>query len=126
MPQADLQRARLSAFQICPEEGGFVAWKAIQIDSRFIGVIKLAIPSSAKRVSALVGRKCRCSKAIPLSCNRSVGKGVLLGVSCWDSSFEYRQGYPVEPDHYDSDIREECLPGIHFFMTKEEARSFVW
>jgi hypothetical protein len=32
----------------------------------------------------------------------------------------------VEEPNYDGDPRVECAPGIHFFMTKEEAEEYSY
>jgi hypothetical protein len=108
---ANLRDATLPPFQICPEEGGFIAWKQV-----FGGIVKLLIPASAKRTSTLVGRKCRASEAFVLE-----GGGYSLHKG---ASFSYKPGVVVTPDSYDDDIRVECTHGIHFFMTRKEAEEY--
>ena len=102
--------AELPHFQICPEEGSFVGYK--KVDS---GVLKLLIPSEAKRTSSLVGRKCRAEYVKVLD---GSGKSSRGGV--------YKEGETVYPNSYDDDIRFECTNGIHFFMTHEEAEEWKW
>jgi len=102
---ADLSRADLPDFQICPEEGSFIAWKGVHS-----GVIKLLVPATAKRTSSLIGRKCRAEYVYVLS---GSGKSDRGGV--------YVEGTKYYPDSYDDDIRVECSHGVHFFMTKAEA-----
>jgi hypothetical protein len=41
-----------------------------------------------------------------------------------DKEFTYTLGQVVSEPKYDDDIRVECAPGIHFFMTKEEAVAY--
>ena len=106
---ADLQGADLPDFQICPETGAFDAWKKTGN-----GVIKIRIPASAKRISSLVGRKCRAAFV-------KVLKG--SGYSPIKKLY-YEEGKIVHADSFDDDIRVECSHGIHFFMTKEEAEEF--
>jgi len=106
---ADLQGANLPDFQICPETGAFDAWKKTGN-----GVIKIRIPASAKRISSLVGRKCRAAFV-------KVLKG--SGYSPIKKLY-YEEGKIVHADSFDDDIRVECSHGIHFFMTKEEAEEF--
>ena len=112
---ADLSGANLPHFQIVPSKGSFTAWKKTTK-----GVIKIEIPTKAKRTSSLVGRKCRASfiKVI-----EGAGCG---GVSPTQSLNEltYNKGDIVYADKYDNDIRVECTHGIHFFMTKEEAEAW--
>jgi Family of unknown function (DUF5758)/Pentapeptide repeats (8 copies) len=107
---ADLSGANLPSFQICPEEGDFIAWKKVKG-----GVLKLLIPASAKRTSSLVGRKCRAEFVQVLE-----GEGV----SNHDGKTVYKPGSVVYPDKYDDDIRVECTSGIHFFMTRKEAEEY--
>ena len=107
---ADLEGARLPHFQICPEEGDFIAWKKVQG-----GVMKLLIPAAAKRTSSLVGRKCRAEFVVVLEGS---------GTSRYDNKTVYESGMTVHPDKYDDDIRVECTSGIHFFMTRKEAEEY--
>ena len=105
---ADLRGAKLPHFQICPEEGSFVAYKKVDT-----GVIKLEIPSKAKRTSSLIGRKCRAEYVRVLEGSGRSGRGG-----------DYKEGEIVYPDSYDDDIRVECTNGIHFFMTRKEAEEY--
>ena len=107
---ANLEGAGLPHFQICPEEGDFIAWKKVSG-----GVVKLLIPKEAKRTSSLVGRKCRAEFVVVLE---------DYGMSNHDGKTAYVPGATVYPDKYDDDIRIECTNGIHFFMTKREAEEY--
>ena len=107
---ADLSGAKLPHFQICPEEGGFTAWKKVSES-----VIKVLVPSEAKRTSSLVGRKCRAEFVVVLEGS---------GTSKYDGKTVYQPGLTVYPDKYDDDIRIECTSGIHFFMTRREAEEY--
>ena len=108
---ANLSGTTLPHFQRCPEEGDFIAWKAVSGGA----VIKLLVPKEAKRTSSLVGRKCRAEFVIVLE---------GYGVSIHDQETTYAPGLKVIPDKYDDDIRVECTSGIHFFMTKREAEEY--
>ena len=109
---ADLQGANLPDFQICPETGAFDAWKKTGN-----GVIKIRIPASAKRISSLVGRKCRAAFVKVL---KGSGYSSIRALK----KLYYEEGKIVHADSFDDDIRVECSHGIHFFMTKEEAEEF--
>ncbi len=37
----------------------------------------------------------------------------------------YVVGKVMEPDSFDPEWRNECAPGIHFFITKEEAIAYT-
>lgn len=38
--------------------------------------------------------------------------------------FVYKVGATVKPDRFDPDWRNECAPGIHFFITRIEAENY--
>ncbi len=110
---ANLEGAKLPRFQICPQEGSFIAYKKTTK-----GVIRIMIPDDAKRTNSLTDRKCRASKVIVLD-----GDGVG-GTGTYYPSLVYGEGDVIECEDYDDDIRVECTKGIHFFMTKEEAEEW--
>lgn len=102
----------------CPSDGAFVGWKKCRDGL----IVKLQIPSSAKRLSA-TGRKCICDKAKVLAIQNEDGTNakVEFATSCHDSSFIYRVGKYVSVGNFDEDRWNECSTGIHFFITREEA-----
>ena len=106
---ADLCGADLPHFQICPQEGSFLAYKCVDT-----GVITIEIPAEAKRTSSLVGRKCRAEFVRVVSGSGTSARG---GV--------YKEGEIYRPDGYDDDIRAECTNGVHFFMTRREAEEWL-
>lgn len=126
---ADLRRADLPAFQVVPETGAFEAWKsARRLDSGATVVLKLEIPADAKRVSTLVGRKCRASKAKVLAAFDHRGKRLPPNVpvrSHHDAKFSYVVGRTHSVKRMDRDIRVECTRGIHFFITRREAEEYI-
>ena len=98
----------------CPEEGSFVAWKKCKYDV----LVKLLIPEDAKRSSA-TSYKCRASKATVLAV-----EGAEVGVSDYDSNFVYKVGETVEVTNFDDDRWNECSTGIHFFVSKQHAKTY--
>jgi uncharacterized protein YjbI with pentapeptide repeats len=112
LSHTDLEGALLPNFQICPEQGDFIAWKKCKT-----GVVKLLIPATAQRTSNLIGRKCRASAAVVLRAPRGA-------CSAHDGTTQYITGQTIIPDSYDPDIRVECTHGIHFFITKKEAQEY--
>jgi hypothetical protein len=119
LTRANLTRANLTAFKIGPDEGAFIGFKKCQA-----GIIaKIQIPAKAKRMSSLVGRKCRCSEAEVLELKKGEME-VSIAYSQYKSSFVYEVGKTIKPDSYDDDIRVECSHGIHFFITREEAEKY--
>ena len=102
----------------CPEIGSFTAWK--KADGGYI--VKLEVTETAMRSSAY-GRKCRCSEARVLAIENTDGSTANVAEvhSQHDSAFVYRVGDIVRVDNFDKDRRNECAPGIHFFITRREA-----
>jgi hypothetical protein len=124
---ANLYRAKIELELInrflpicCPEYGAFIAWKKA---GAFI--VKLEIPEDAKRSSAF-GRKCRASKAVCMAIEDKDGNdsGKTEISSDHDNSFVYRVGETVEVADFDNDRTHECAPGIHFFITRQEAVNY--
>ena len=104
----------------CPEEGAFIGWKkAYKNQTKYL--VKLEIPADAKRSSA-AGRKCRCDKAEVLEIYTMGGEAFEETVySRYDNNFLYEKGKTVSVDDFEEDRWFECAPGIHFFITKQEA-----
>ena len=102
----------------CPEAGNFVAWKKVRGNL----IVKLEVTENAKRSSAF-GRKCRCNEAKVLDIQNLDGTSadVTEVYSKHDANFAYRVGETVRVDNFDEDRRNECAPGIHFFITRQEA-----
>lgn len=105
---------------VCPTEGEFIAWKIANEC-----IIKLRIPADARRSSG-TSRKCRCDKAEVLSINH-IWDGTPVDAVCsdYDPQFTYRVGCMVEEPGFDTDRWNVCAPGIHFFMSRREAESYV-
>ena len=110
---ANLTGAKLPSFQICPQEGSFLAYKKTTK-----GVITLLIPEDAKRTNSLVGRKCRASKVVVVDGEGCGGTGTHY------KGIVYDLASVIVCDDYDDDIRVECTEGIHFFMTLAEAEEW--
>lgn len=103
----------------CPSEGSFIGWKKVKNKM----IVKLLIPEDAKRSSAF-GRKCRCNKAVVLSIESIDGtpaKENYIASSIADPGFTYKVGETVSVSNFCTDRKMECAPGIHFFITREEA-----
>ena len=100
----------------CPEEGSFIGYK--KADNK---IVKLLITEDAKRSSA-TSRKCRCSKAKVLSITSLDGKEEYTdAASNRDPDFVYEVDKIVEVKDFDDNRWKECAPGIHFFITRNEA-----
>ena len=117
---ADLRGAKMDNSRCplaCPEEGAFIGFKkANEV------IVKLLIPENAKRSSA-TSRKCRCDKAVVLSITNLNGTPSDLTEVCssYDKTFKYVVGQTVSVSDFDENRWNECAPGIHFFVTRQEA-----
>ena len=116
---ADLYRA-VSAPLIpmsCPDSGSFTAWKKAHGY-----IVKLLIPEDARRSSA-TRRKCRCDKAVVVAIETVNGEQSELDeiASDRDSTFIYKVGETVTEPNFCEDRFQECAPGIHFFVDRQEA-----
>ena len=120
---ADLRGAKNVPYipMVCPEEGDFIGWKKAEGNKGKV-IVKLHIPSDAKRSSATT-RKCRCSKAEVIAIYNLDGteEGETTCHSDYDNSFIYEVGKTVEVTNFSEDRWSECAKGIHFFINRQEA-----
>lgn len=108
----------------CPEEGSFIGYKKARLRNCVPVIVKIMITEDAKRSSATT-RKCRCSKAKVLSITSIDGKTSFNeAISNFDENFLYKIDEIIEIKDFDEDRWNECAPGIHFFITREEAVNY--
>lgn len=126
--RADLRGANLSELtvaqtSILPDEGDIIGWKkSLALDGAPI-IVKLLIPSDAKRSNS-TGRKCRANKARILDLQDRQGNSLppdTTAYSSFDPDFTYKKGETVHVEDFDTNRWNECAPGIHFFITRIEA-----
>ena len=120
--KAVLRGAKNLNFPIaCPEKGRFTAFKKAGAY-----IIELEIPSDALRSSSTT-RKCRCSKAKVVSITNLDGtpSDIKSVASCHYLKFIYNLGETVEVANFDTNRWNECAPGIHFFITRQEAIDYA-
>ncbi len=104
----------------CPEIGGFVAYKKC-VDGR---IVTLYIPKDALRTSA-TGITCRASKAKVLMIESFEGdERFEIAYSLVKEDFIYQVGEVVVAENFNEDRWMDSTTGIHFFMTKEEAKGY--
>ena len=118
---ADLRSADLKKikhlYQIIPEEGSFIGWKKCSNSC----LVKIEIPSKAKRHNVLGGRKCRASYIKTIAIYTRHGNEIKECNGMHDIKTIYKVGRLTKPNKYDPNPLVECSHGIHFFVTKQEA-----
>lgn len=112
----------------CPRYDKIIGYKIIanHNNSKYL-LATLEIPAGVKRSSA-IGNKCRCEYAKVLSIVDCDGVAYDYGYSAEctsDKKILYIVGEHVYADSFDENRLNECAPGIHFFMTPEEAWDYV-
>ena len=130
--EADLRGANLRGAKhvniplACPEKGSFIGFKKVRGTKEEPLIVELEISEDAMRSSA-TGRKCRCSKAKVVSITTEDGYEVEDGYvySSYDPEFIYEVGKTVEVSDFDPDRWNKCAPGIHFFITRQEAVDYI-
>lgn len=111
----------LSGRSVCPPVGPFTAFKKVIDGGWRTYVLELRIPGDARRVSSLVGRKCRADKAFVVAALDTDRK---MFYSARDTRFTYKVGKMMSEPNLNQDRRLECAKGIHFFMELEEAQGY--
>ena len=112
--RANLRGAELPPFQI--PQGELIGW-----GKKACVLVRLRIPHAAKRTGSLVGRKCRAQFAwVDWT---ATGESVVVRNQYAEATV-YSPGEQVWPHKYCDDARVECAPGIHFFLTREEAENW--
>ena len=102
----------------CPETGSFIGYKKAICKK----IVKLQICEDAKRSSATT-KKCRCSKALVLAIENIDGSdsGLQEIKSIYNHCFIYRVGEIAEVPDFDDNRWNECAPGLHFFVDRQDA-----
>ena len=100
----------------CPEKGSFIGWKKCRGNL----IVELEICEDAKRSSATT-RKCRCDKAKVIAITSPDGGAEEVAQSSYTPDFIYRVGDIVSVPDFDDNRWNECAPGIHFFISRQEA-----
>ena len=110
----------------CPEEGEFIGYKQVRDNKYGPYIAELKIPAHALRSSA-TSNKCRCSEAEVMSITRLDGtdNGIDIVRSWRNPDILYKVGEMVKADGFDRNRWHVCAPGIHFFMTREEAVDYI-
>lgn len=104
----------------CPEKGVFLGYKKCLGDR----LVQLLIPADAKRTSA-TGATCRCNKAKVLTIKSfDYQEQYDEAWSLVDENFVYRVGQWVEVKDFNEDRWFDSTTGIHFWLTREEAKAY--
>lgn len=104
----------------CPETGAFLAYKKCVNDR----LVQLLVPADAKRTSATMP-SCRCNKAKVLTIKSfDYTERFDEAWSLVDENFVYRVGQWVEVKDFNEDRWQDSTTGIHFWLTREEAKAY--
>jgi len=109
-------------YQIIPEEGSFIAWKKCDGGK----ILKLEIPSEAKRTCNFLNRKCRSEFVKVLGiydADKKLTKD-KTAIGLHDAKTIYTVGKITHADSLNDDMTKDCAHGIHFFVTFEEAKNW--
>jgi len=132
--EADLRGANLRGANLCEAKelntliaaqlsiipaGKIIGWKKCQSNA----IVKLEIGAKVKRSNA-TGRKCRSQSAKVLAIFDHFGRPIATATSKYDEDFTYEVGQIVSVSDFDEDRWNECAPGIHWFITREEAEDY--
>lgn len=125
----------------CPQEGSFIGWKVAMVlrNGAFeFCLVQLRIPEDSPRLRACYSRQCRCKYAEVIDIQLFNGDSLLDDTVAY-SMFEmnafanpslrhrtkYKKGEVIFADAWDGDRTVECSHGIHFFMNRDVAISYV-
>ena len=104
----------------CPEKGAFLAYKKCVNDR----LVQLLVPADAKRTSA-TRPSCRCNRAKVLTIKSfDYRESFDEAWSLVDENFAYRNGPWVEVKDFNEDRWQDSTTGIHFWLTREEAKRY--
>lgn len=114
-----------------PDTGSFIAWKRVKLRAIREGydnsaIAKLMIPEDAKR-DALHNGECRASKVIVLEIQDLEGNTLngVSGLSPLDLTTKYTPGETVTADNYGSDLYDNMIPGIYFYLQRDAAVRYL-
>jgi hypothetical protein len=123
------KNTKLPKFQI-PQTKSLIVYKKLKDNA----IATLRIPSRTRRTACLVNNiyknqgkfgKCRAERAFVVAIENWQGKPAKKGRSYYNNNFIYEVGKEVKPEYqYNPDILIECTSGIHFFMSKKEAKEY--
>lgn len=104
----------------CPEKGAFLGYKKCFNHK----LVQLLIPADAKRTSATLS-SCRCNKAKVLTIKSfDYKESYDEASSLVNEDFVYRVGQWLEVKDFNEDRWRDSTTGIHFWMTRAEAKNY--
>lgn len=106
-------------------EGNITVYKRVYDSFNRSAVISLDVPEKALKTKCLTSRNCRASYVKLKEIIHQKGDEKVFR-SWYDSGFFYdftKKGM-VKAHDYNSDIRIDDCPGIHFYLTIQEANAF--
>ena len=119
-----LAEAKVHFALIVPQRFKGLFKKVKQGEGEYIAT--LYVHKDSKRAHKLGSRKIRAEKVKVVEIvdmNGNPFEGVAMSPT-HSSKIEYRKGKEIFVDNFCDDIREECVPGIHGFLTIQEAKEW--
>ena len=116
--------------QNVPSHGSFIGWKKayaydLSDDTLKDIIVKLYIPEDAIRYAP--NHKCRANKVEVLGFETLHGEKLpddLKVFSMFDPEFMYKIGTVTPKRDFYANPQEECSPGIHFFLNRNDAVAY--
>jgi len=124
---ADLKDVKnMPCFQIVPEVGSFMAFKAVRADNGAGSVLRVRIDAETARTNSIGSRKCRAENVFVVALESGAKSEIYKSPTVAQTdALQYRIGEYTCSESYNDDPRLEYTDGIHFFMTLEEAKEWV-
>lgn len=123
---------------LVPECGSFVGFKRVLLGVNEFGyrdraIAKVLIPEDAGRICGSDGDKCRASRVLTLeivsdegdNVPSAIGTYTRYGIDGEQVETYYHVGQVTEADSFNPDPGAQCTNGIHFFLTRAGAESYV-
>lgn len=125
----------------CPPKGSFIGWKVAMVlrNGAFqFCLVQLRISEDSPRLRAYDSKKCRCKYAEVVDIQLFDGSSLpddIIAYSMFEMNAfanpslrhrtKYKKRVIVSADGWDDDRTIECGHGIHFFMCRDDAISYV-
>lgn len=114
-------------FEQLPQNKTLYVWK--KLDGGDLAYLR--IPRTARRTATHGSNKCRAERAVVLRIIDKYRHNKKVGYS-YNYNMKYEVGKTVKSKNscgdlsFDENPYNICTTGIHFFLTREEAKNYYW